>query len=79
MITIDRMRQAVAESIATKHRILEDSALMRRLEEASELVAASLRQGGKIHGSAGPGESHRREKADRHRAGPGFSFLRRRL
>ncbi|MCR5190339.1 MAG: SIS domain-containing protein [Bacteroidales bacterium] len=49
MITIDRMRQAVAESIATKQRILEDSALMRRLEEASELVAASLRQGGKIH------------------------------
>ena len=43
------MRQAVAESIATKQRILEDSALMRRLEEASELVAASLRQGGKIH------------------------------
>ncbi|MBR5665695.1 MAG: SIS domain-containing protein [Bacteroidales bacterium] len=49
MITIDRMRQAVAESIATKQRILEDSALMRHLEEASELVAASLRQGGKIH------------------------------
>ena len=49
MITIDCKRQAVAESIATKQRILEDSALMRRLEEASELVAASLRQGGKIH------------------------------
>lgn len=49
MITIERMRQAVAESIATKQRILEDSALMSRLEEASKLVAASLRQGGKIH------------------------------
>ena len=49
MITIERMRQAVAESIATKQRILEDGALMSRLEEASKLVAASLRQGGKIH------------------------------
>ena len=49
MITIERMRQAVAESIATKQRILEDSTLMSRLEEASKLVAASLRQGGKIH------------------------------
>ena len=49
MITIERMRQAVEESIATKQRILEDSALMSRLEEASKLVAASLRQGGKIH------------------------------
>ena len=49
MITIEHMRQAVAESIATKQRILEDGALMSRLEEASKLVAASLRQGGKIH------------------------------
>ena len=49
MITMERMRQAVAESIAVKQQILEDHALMARLEEAARLVAATLRQGGKIH------------------------------
>ena len=49
MITMERMRQSVAESIAVKQQILADNTLMARLEEAARLVAATLRQGGKIH------------------------------
>jgi D-sedoheptulose 7-phosphate isomerase len=45
---MERMRQAMMESIAVKERMLSGD-MLHRLEQAAVLVAGSLRNGGKIH------------------------------
>ncbi len=44
-----RIQQAVRESMAAKQQLLEDATFVTRMEQATDMVVRSLRQGGKIH------------------------------
>lgn len=44
-----RISQSITDSIQTKQTILDDSEFLARIEAASEMMVASLRQGGKVH------------------------------
>ncbi|MBO7464445.1 MAG: D-sedoheptulose 7-phosphate isomerase [Bacteroidales bacterium] len=49
MASIDRIRQAVRDSIGVKQLVSGDEGLLQRLAQAAGMVEESLRQGGKIH------------------------------
>jgi len=44
-----RIPESINQSIATKQTILSDSDFMARIEQAANMITASLRAGGKIH------------------------------
>lgn len=44
-----RIFESIEQSIAVKQRILMDTGLCKRIEQAAELIVQSLRDGGKIH------------------------------
>ncbi len=44
-----RIEESIHQSIAVKHQILSDTALMQRVAEAAQMIEQSLRNGGKIH------------------------------
>lgn len=44
-----RIFESIEQSIAVKQRILMDTDLCKRIEQAAELIVQSLRDGGKIH------------------------------
>lgn len=44
-----RISQSISDSIAVKQAILDDSDFLSSIQQAAEMIASSLRQGGKIH------------------------------
>ncbi len=46
---ITRIQECIQQSINVKQLILEDATFMERIQEASDVVVKSLRNGGKIH------------------------------
>lgn len=46
---MDKIANAIAQSIATKQAIMADTAFVQRIEEAARMIVESLQSGGKIH------------------------------
>lgn len=46
---MNRIEEAIGQSIAVKQAVLADKGLMERVAQAAQLIETSLRQGGKIH------------------------------
>ena len=46
---MDKIANAIAQSIATKQAIMADTAFVQRIEEAARMIVESLQAGGKIH------------------------------
>ena len=44
-----RISQSISESIAAKQALLADESFLARIQQAADIIIASLKQGGKIH------------------------------
>ena len=44
-----RISQSISESIAAKQTLLADESFLARIQQAADIIIASLKQGGKIH------------------------------